>query len=120
MDYTYLIPIAGIIALIFVFIKKSVATIPSSIQICFMTRKIFILLSIFVFTFSAFGLAERDFRSKTGNVIRGTVLEYLDGGDVLFKRSSDLQLFRIDLKIFTEDDQAFVKNNYQVSQSYFQ
>ncbi len=77
-----------------------------------MTRKIFILLSIFVFTFSAFGLAERDFRSKTGNVIRGTVLEYLDGGDVLFKRSSDLQLFRIDLKIFTENDQAFVKNNF--------
>ena len=28
------------------------------------------------------------------------------------KRSKDLQLFRINLDIFTEDDQAFVKNNF--------
>ena len=77
-----------------------------------MTRKIFILLSIFVFTFSAFGLAERDFRSKNGQVIRGTIEKYFEDGDVLLKRSKDLQLFRINLDIFTEDDQAFVKNNF--------
>ena len=77
-----------------------------------MTRKIFIFLSVFVFTFSAFGLAERDFRSKNGQVIRGTIEKYFEDGDVLLKRSKDLQLFRINLDIFTEDDQAFVKNNF--------
>lgn len=77
-----------------------------------MTRKIFIFLSVFVFTFSAFGLAERNFRSKNGQVIRGTIEKYFEDGDVLLKRSKDLQLFRINLDIFTEDDQAFVKNNF--------
>ncbi|MBL6826855.1 MAG: DUF1549 domain-containing protein [Opitutales bacterium] len=77
-----------------------------------MTRKIILFLSIFVFTFAAFGLAERDFRSKNGQVIRGTIEKYFEDGDVLLKRSKDLQLFRINLDIFTEDDQAFVKNNF--------
>ena len=77
-----------------------------------MTCKIFSSLFVFVFTFSAFGLAERDFRSKNGQVIRGTIEKYFEDGDVLLKRSKDLQLFRINLDIFTEDDQAFVKNNF--------
>ncbi|MFL2938953.1 MAG: DUF1549 domain-containing protein [Opitutales bacterium] len=61
---------------------------------------------------SAFGLAERDFRSKNGQVIKGTIIKYFEDGDVLLKRSKDLQMFRISLDIFTEDDQAFVKNNF--------
>ena len=77
-----------------------------------MTCKIFFSLLAFVFTYSAFGLAERDFRSKNGQVIRGTIEKYFEDGDVLLKRSKDLQLFRINLDIFTEDDQAFVKNNF--------
>jgi hypothetical protein len=77
-----------------------------------MTCKIFSSLLVFVFTYSAFGLAERDFRSKNGQVIRGTIEKYFEDGDVLLKRSKDLQLFRINLDIFTEDDQAFVKNNF--------
>ena len=47
-----------------------------------------------------------------GGYIRGTVVKYFEDGDVLLKRTSDLQLFRIKLDIFTEDDQAFVKNNF--------
>ena len=31
---------------------------------------------------------------------------------MLLKRTKDKQLFRINLDIFTEDDQAFVKNNF--------
>lgn len=77
-----------------------------------MTCKIFSSLLVFVFTYSAFGLAVRDFRSKNGQVIRGTIEKYFEDGDVLLKRSKDLQLFRINLDIFTEDDQAFVKNNF--------
>ena len=77
-----------------------------------MTCKIFSSLLAFVFTYSAFGLAESDFRSKNGQVIRGTIEKYFEDGDVLLKRSKDLQLFRINLDIFTEDDQAFVKNNF--------
>ena len=77
-----------------------------------MTCKIFSFFLVFVFTYSAFGLAERDFRSKNGQVIRGTIEKYFEDGDVLLKRSKDLQLFRINLDIFTEDDQAFVKNNF--------
>jgi len=77
-----------------------------------MTCKIFSSLLVFVFTYSAFGFAERDFRSKNGQVIRGTIEKYFEDGDVLLKRSKDLQLFRINLDIFTEDDQAFVKNNF--------
>ena len=71
-------------------------------------------MSFSFFTFSSFifGLAERDFRSKNGQVIRGTIEKYFEDGDVLLKRSKDLQLFRINLDIFTEDDQAFVKNNF--------
>ena len=77
-----------------------------------MTRIIFSLSSILLFYSLSFGLAERDFRSKNGQVIRGTILKYYPDGDVLIKRSKDLQQFRIDLSIFTEDDQAFVKNNF--------
>ena len=77
-----------------------------------MTRNIFCLLSYFTFSSLVFGFAERDFRSMNGQVIRGTIIERLDDGDVILKRSNDLQLFRINLKIFTEDDQAFVKNNF--------
>ena len=77
-----------------------------------MTRKIICLLSFFAFSSYTFGLAERDFRSKNGQVIRGTIEKYFEDGDVLLKRSKDLQLFRINLDIFTEDDQAFVKNNF--------
>ena len=77
-----------------------------------MTRKIICLFSFFTFSSFVFGLAERDFRSKNGQVIRGTIEKYFEDGDVLLKRSKDLQLFRINLDIFTEDDQAFVKNNF--------
>ena len=60
---------------------------------------------------SAFGL-NRVFHSKNGQKINGTVVKYFEDGDVLMKRSKDKQLFRISLDIFTEDDQAFVKNNF--------
>jgi len=56
---------------------------------------------------------DREFRSaKNGQVIKGSVIKYFEDGDILLKRTSDLQLFRISLDIFTEDDQAFVKNNF--------
>ena len=71
-----------------------------------------ILLTFLILLQSAFGLAERDFRSKNGQVIKGTIIKYFEDGDVLLKRSKDLQMFRISLDIFTEDDQAFVKNNF--------
>jgi hypothetical protein len=54
----------------------------------------------------------RDFHSKNGQKINGNVVKYFEDGDVLLKRSKDMQLFRISLDIFTEDDQAFVKNNF--------
>jgi hypothetical protein len=57
-------------------------------------------------------ITDREFRSKKGQVIKGSVIKYFEDGDVLMKRTSDLQLFRISLDIFTEDDQAFVKNNF--------
>jgi len=57
-------------------------------------------------------IADREFRSKNGQVIKGSIVKYFEDGDVLMKRTSDLQLFRISLDIFTEDDQAFVKNNF--------
>ena len=75
----------------------------------FLTPTLFSFLTLFQ---SAYGLAERDFRSKNGQVIKGTIIKYFEDGDVLLKRSKDLQMFRIDLDIFTEDDQAFVKNNF--------
>ena len=71
------------------------------------------IISIFLFLFCySLGITDRDFRSKNGQVIRGTIIKYFEDGDVLMKRTSDLQLFRISLDIFTEDDQAFVKNNF--------
>ena len=69
--------------------------------------------------FSALGLIlqaeDRDFHSKKGPKINGTIIKYYEDGDVLLKRSKDMQLFRISLDIFTEDDQAFVKNNFPFS-----
>ena len=53
--------------------------------------------------------ANRDFHTKTGRAINGELVKYFEDGTVLLKRSSDNQLFRIDLSIFTLDDQAFVK-----------
>ena len=57
-------------------------------------------------------IVDREFRSKTGEVIKASVIEFGEDGDLLIKRTSDLQLFRVNLDIFTEDDQAFVKNNF--------
>ena len=75
--------------------------------------RILLGISILVFALNSFvwGITDRDFRSKNGQVIRGSIVKYFEDGDVLMKRTSDLQLFRISLDIFTEDDQAFVKNN---------
>ena len=63
------------------------------------------------FVASAFGAA-RDFHSRNGQKINGSIVKYFEDGDVLLKRTKDQQLFRISLDIFTEDDQAFVKNNF--------
>lgn len=74
------------------------------------------LLVFFAFltlsNFLLFGLAERDFHSKNGQKIKGKVEKFFEDGDILLRRSTDNQLFRISLDIFTEDDQAFVKNNF--------
>jgi len=80
----------------------------------FKGMRILLGISILVFTFNSFvwSITDRDFRSKNGQVIRGSIVKYFEDGDVLMKRTSDLQLFRISLDIFTEDDQAFVKNNF--------
>ena len=59
-----------------------------------------------------FGNAERDFHSNNGQKIKGTVQKFYEDGDILLKRSKDNQLFRVSLDIFTEDDQAFVRNNF--------
>ena len=77
-----------------------------------MLRSILILTSFLISIKLVHASAERDFRSKNGQVIRGTIVKYFEDRDVLLKRSKDLQLFRINLDIFTEDDQAFVKNNF--------
>ena len=53
--------------------------------------------------------ANRDFHTNTGRAINGELIKYFEDGTILLKRSSDKQLFRIDLSIFTLDDQAFVK-----------
>ena len=71
----------------------------------------FIKVSPLILALNAFS-ADRDFRTRTGNVINGDVVKYFEDGTILLKRSNDNQLFRIDLSIFTEDDQAFVKNNF--------
>ena len=75
-------------------------------------------LQLFVFLFGSllfshftFGAA-RDFHSNNGQKINGTVIKFFEDGDVLLRRTKDQQLFRINLDIFTEDDQAFVKNNF--------
>ncbi|MDG0963747.1 MAG: hypothetical protein P8O23_01685, partial [Opitutales bacterium] len=77
-----------------------------------MLRKSVHVLSFILLFSNLLAITDRDFRSKNGQVIRGTVIKYFEDGDVLMKRTSDLQLFRISLEIFTEDDQAFVKNNF--------
>ena len=71
--------------------------------------------SLFILPFLAATIgfsANRDFHAKTGRAINGELIKYFEDGTVLLKRSSDNQLFRIDLSIFTLDDQAFVKNNF--------
>src|SRR5210317_654813 len=73
------------------------------------------LLKLVIFlasTSTILAIADREFRSKNGQVIKGSIVKYFEDGDVLMKRTSDLQLFRISLDIFTDDDQAFVKNNF--------
>jgi hypothetical protein len=68
---------------------------------------------IFIFSFGQVVFSmNRDFHSNSGQKINGTVIKYFEDGDVLLKRSKDMQLFRISLDIFTENDQAFVKNNF--------
>ena len=68
-------------------------------------------ISYFLVAQLSFGAA-RDFHSNNGQKINGSVIKYFENGDVLLKRTKDQQLFRINLDIFTEDDQAFVKNNF--------
>jgi hypothetical protein len=77
-----------------------------------MCRLFSLKLLFCVLSLSVFAITDREFRSKNGQVIKGSVIKYFEDGDVLMKRTSDLQLFRISLDIFTEDDQAFVKNNF--------
>jgi hypothetical protein len=72
----------------------------------------FLLCFIPLLTATSGFSADRDFRTRTGNVINGDVVQYFEDGTILLKRSNDNQLFRIDLSIFTDDDQAFVKNNF--------
>ena len=71
-----------------------------------------IILSFIPLFSSLPAITDRDFRPKTAKLLRVNVIKYFEDGDVLMKRHSDLQLFRISLDIFTEDDQAFVKNNF--------
>ena len=74
-----------------------------------------VLFIPFIFVFSighSLFAMNRDFHSLNGQKINGTVIKYFEDGDVLLERSKDLQLFRISLDIFTENDQAFVKNNF--------
>ena len=68
-------------------------------------------ISSFLWVQASFGAA-RDFHSNNGQKINGSVIKYFENGDVLLKRTKDQQLFRISLDIFTEDDQAFVKNTF--------
>ena len=77
-----------------------------------MIRKSAFIVSFILLCSSLLAITDREFRAKNGQVIKGSVIKYFEDGDVLMKRSSDLQLFRISLDIFTEDDQAFVKNNF--------
>lgn len=65
-----------------------------------------------MFSTPLFGNAEREFHSLNGKKIKGIVEKFYPNGDILLRRSIDNQLFRIKLDIFTEDDQAFVKNNF--------
>ena len=73
---------------------------------------LFKLVFFLASTSTILAITDREFRSKNGQVIKGSIVKYFEDGDVLMKRTSDLQLFRISLDIFTEDDQAFVKNNF--------
>jgi hypothetical protein len=72
----------------------------------------FLLCFIPLFTATSGFSANRDFHTNTGRAINGDVIKYFEDGTILLKRSNDNQLFRIDLSIFTKDDQAFVKNNF--------
>ena len=46
-------------------------------------------------------LADREFRSKNGQVIEGSIIKSFEDGDVLLKRTSDMQLFRISCLLYT-------------------
>ena len=77
-----------------------------------MTRfAVFIIGFGFVFG-SLFGTAERVFHAKTGHKIKGSVVAFEESGHIILKRSNDNKLFRVDLNIFTADDEAFVRNNF--------
>ena len=77
-----------------------------------MRIQVFKLTFFFLSSFLISAATDREFRSKNGQVIKGSIIKSFEDGDILLKRTSDLQLFRISLDIFTEDDQAFVKNNF--------
>jgi hypothetical protein len=46
-----------------------------------------------------------------GNFVRGEIIES-NSTHVVIKREDDFQLFRIPLKLLTQDNQAYVKNNF--------
>ena len=77
-----------------------------------MTRKFLSLLSFLLFHRWFLDLQREISARKTVRLLEEQYSNILKTGDVLLKRSKDLQLFRINLEIFTEDDQAFVKNNF--------
>ena len=64
-----------------------------------------------------FAITDREFRSRMDKLSRVLWLSTEDG-DVLMKRTSDLQLFRISLDIF-RDDQAFVKTTFRPTMTHF-
>ena len=78
-----------------------------------MLRIILFNMGFWVLASSAWAITDREFRAKKGQrVIKGSIVKSFEDGDILLKRSSDMQLFRINKEIFTEDDQAFIKNNF--------
>ena len=48
---------------------------------------------------------------NNGNVVRGEIIES-NSTHVVIKKEDDFQLFRIPLKLLTQDNQAYVKNNF--------
>ena len=60
---------------------------------------------------SAASLQARVFMSAKGDKLEGDIVKNF-GDYILFKRSSDHQLFRFKTEILCDKDQAFVKNNF--------